>query len=511
MTKDLKMKVLNSIYNIKMVNELQRYIEEVIKKGDEGSSLLAALTAPTLGNQMKVGSLRVLDGGMNGLTVLDVPKTHSVMVHSVGADPNIADLSKYSESLVNNLIKTSYPDSIPVAFANVVDSNTGNIEMIKTIGNALAKTATTHNLAILNGENAVLGDRVSSDANLSGTMISLVHNSKLNVLDGIIKKGDIEYAFFDPEGKPVLINSDGVGTKTEFYERSGKYHLAIEDFMAMNLDDAIKIAAKAKVISGVLEYTKGIPTDHCSEHLEQVAWNMGILGILQPENLEGRIRGYNDSTPTFNISGSVVSTIDEERLTNPLKPSEGDLLIAIKSKNPNPRSNGITARRTLMNQLGEEWLKGTEFNEWHETNEGKEFLEYLSTPSTIFYPVFSELIEKGLATSVYHMSGGAFNGKLARPLAKEGLFAEISNLFPMSGIEERLYDASGASLKTAYENWPMGAEGFITVNPSDINSATKVLQDINYRMKVVGKLELGNTGVKINTPQGEVIRFNGLD
>lgn len=489
------------------MNELEKYIQEVISKGDEGSQLLASLTAPTLKNPIKKGNIRILKDGMNGLAVLEVPKDYSVMVHSRGGDTAEKDLSRYTHSLIHNLIQTSYPGSTPVAFANVVDSNSGDIGMLRTIGTNLKDLADVYDLAILNGENAVLGERVNVDANLSGTMISLIKKTKLKGIEGFLMRNGIHYAFFDPKRSPVLINSDGVGTKTEFYERSGDYHKAIEDFMAMNLDDTIKIAAKARIISGVIEYSGDIPTEKIRTHLEDVAKTMGILGILQSENLEGRLKGYASGIPTYNISGSVVSTIDEERLQNPLKPKEGDFLIAIRSKNPNPRSNGITARRTLMNKLGSAWLEGTEFDEWHETSKGKEFLKYLATPSTIFYPIFSDLIEKGLASSVYHMSGGAFNGKLAKPLAKEGLFSNISNLFSMSLIEDELYQFSEASLETAFENWPMGNEGFITSD--NASEAITYLENSGYEARITGRLESGKTGVEIHTPQGKVINYSG--
>lgn len=491
-----------------MSDTLKDYIKNVIDVGDEGSKILAQATAETLENPGPA-QVRILQDGMNGLAVLDIPKDHKVIVHSTGADPQIHNHKESGISLVQRLFDQRFPSSTPIGFANVIDSNTGDIEMLKGLSQGLVEAANNKSLKILNGENAILGDRVSADANLSGTMISVLPSTSIPAREGTITKDGIKYAFFEANDEPVLINSDGVGTKTEFYERLGKYEGAVSDFMAMNLDDAIKIAANARVISGVLEHTKGIPTEFLGQHLRNIASDMGIIGILQPEDLTGRIAGFNSETPTYNISGSVVSTINEARLKNPLKPQEGDYLIAIQGRKPNPRSNGISARRELMTKLGEEWMKGTEFTQWHETEKGQEFLSFLATPSTIFYPVFTGLINQGLATSVYHMSGGAYNGKLARPLAKERLFAKInsSDLFPLDERELELFSESGASLESAYENWPMGTEGFVTT--SNPNETIKYLMSQGLNARNVAILEEGKTGVEIIFDKSKTVKFTG--
>ena len=96
---------------------------------------------------------------------------------------------------------------------------------------------------------------------------------------------------FDPKGKPVTASSDGIGTKTEFYVRSGEHYKAIRDTMAMKLDDLIKIGATAKVLAEVIE-TNRIPTGHIIAEYEQIAGDMDILGITQVEDVGDRIATY---------------------------------------------------------------------------------------------------------------------------------------------------------------------------------------------------------------------------
>jgi phosphoribosylaminoimidazole (AIR) synthetase len=501
---------------IKMSDQTTKdwYREEVIRKGDKGSKLLAKLcTAPTLDNCEYVD---VIKEGMNGLAVLRVPEDYYVVVHSAGGDPEAEDLAEHASTLVDKLVDQAKSiGATPVAFADVIDSNTGDKSMLETIASALVSKANEYNLTIMNGENAILGPRINPDAqaNVSGTMISLMKKEdweKFKSKNKISADSPVSfmhrctnYSVFDPEGKPVIINSDGVGTKTEFYERVKKYWLALRDFMAMNLDDASKSGATVMAVSGVAETKGTIPVHSLHHHADEYGKEIGIMCTLQPEEVGDRLMGYHEDAPSFNISGSVVSTIDEERLKNPLKPSEGETLIAIV-REPNPRSNGISAkRRNMVARFGPDY---------HQTKEGKQFLEFLTRPSTILYSIFKELIDEGLATSVYHMSGGAYNGKLAKPLAEEGLFAKIENLFEPDWRELALAGFSLTSTEDAYAQWPMGNDGFISTKNPD--AAIKLLEERGYQAKVVGTLEKAvgqQTGVELTACNGEEIYFSGRE
>lgn len=476
------------------------YIKKVIEVGDEGSKFLAAKCAPTLKNSEFVD---VLEEGMNGIAVLRIPKDYEVIVHSVGGDPKIKDLEAYASSLVDRLVlQSNIIGATPVAFANVVDSRTGDLSMLEKIANGLLQGANSHKLAIVNGENAILGDRVNCDANLSGTMISI---RKLNSIFSLSPTPNINeeifYAKFNPNGKAVFTNSDGIGTKTEFYERTERYELGLYDSLAMKVDDAIKIGATVMVVSDVVERKGNIPMALLSDETIKIMNKMGFSYILQEEDVGKRIKGYNNSVPSFNISGSCVSIIDEKRFKNPLKPSAKQYLIAIAGK-PNPRSNGITDKRVITPKLFGE--------DYHTTREGKLFLEYLAQPSEVLYPLFKELVDNKLATSVYHMSGGAFNGKLARPIAKHDLYISIDNLFSPDWRELTLAGAAFTSAEKAYSKWPMGNDGFITTDNPD--KAIRLIKKQGFDARVVGQLENsvnGKTGVELNAYNGEKVYFSG--
>lgn len=488
-----------------MVRITEEYLKRVIEQGDEGSTLLAELCSPTLSNDDFVEVLP------NGIAGIRAPIGKNIVVHSAAGDPSL-ERGDHAESLVDRLIEQSEEiGALPVAFANVIDSSSGDLDMLREVASGLVDRANHHGVAILNGENAILGSRVR-DVNVTGTMISLIdkelapvhmeswakpwklrkkpmHLEEGGATIGRYNCGD-RYAIFDNRGDFVFINADGVGTKVEFYERARDYAGAVADVLAMNLDDAARIGAEVRAFSGIVE-TNG---EFDIAHLEIAASDIpGILGVLQEEKVGDRIKGHGHA---YNINGSVVSTLSQRFIEHPLKPKEGDVLVAICG-NMNIRSNGISARRKILeNDGGMNWHEGRQLG----------VLAYLTEPSTILYPVFSDLVHESLASSVHHMSGGAWNGKLARPLAKEGLFVAMENLFEPGGYDKWFANRVGA--KVAYAQWPMNTDGFITTtNPEE---AIKKIEEHGLRARVVGQLEkTDRTGVEFTAYDGERVYFSG--
>jgi len=483
------------------------YIRQVIAKGDEGSALLRARTVETLKNS---GHVKIVDNK----AVVHVPEDHVAVVHAATGNPIDIDPESHARSLVINLLEQADKAGItPVGFANIVDSQTGDLAVIEDIARGLNVGAERAKIAVLNGENAILGTIVNGvPANISGAMISIVRRDS-EFAQGNINAGrdigGVTYAIFDPEGQAVYINADGVGTKTKFYEMTGQYHLAIDDLIAMNLDDAVKAGAIPKVVAVMAEFTDQPKDGELIKQLEKRASECGFVPIYTSRNIGKRLVGFKEGVLAFNLNGAVVSTIDEDRLKNPPQSYEGYTVIAIRGK-PNPRSNGISSKRKAMDMIGAELTKLSGAAHYSETEVGKHFLEFLAQPSTILYPVFRHLIIKGAATNVYHMSGGAFNGKFARPLAQADLFAKLNNIFPPDPREETLRQVLEMSQKDAYGQWPRGNDGFVTTTTP--GPAIAIIAAYGLEGKVVGKIERSTKkGLEFTTPSGDTVYFSGKD
>jgi len=479
------------------MNFADDYIQNVIKVGDEGSAFLAAQFARTLNNNSMVFPL---SAGMHATVVARLPESHDAVVHVSGGESAETDLESYGASLVEHLVQQSKAiGAMPVGMVDVVDANNADKELLLAVSRGIADAAGHYKVAVMNGELAVLGNRVR-DVNLTGVMLSMIPEGPRAITGQIeAQRNGVTYVLFNHHGRAIFMNADGVGTKTEFYERSGLYERAVLDFLAMNLDDASKKAARAIVVAGLVETSGEVPFERIQSRGRQYSLTAGVTGLFSHEPVASRLIGYAPSSPSYNLSGAVVNLIDEERLANPPKPSAGEWLVAIRGK-PNPRSNGITDKRRIM----VEWLG----QDWHKTPEGKQYMQFLAEPSVVFYPVFRSLLESGMVSSVYHMSGGAYRGKLASPLAKEGLRIEISDMFPPDERELFLARKAGFSDEVAYAKWPMGNDGFVsTIEP---DSVIRHLGLRHLEARLVGRLESaleGQRGVVIRTPQGETVQY----
>ena len=130
---------------------------------------------------------------------------------------------------------------------------------------------------------------------------------------------------------------------------------------------------------------------------------------------------------------------------------------------------------------------------WHETPFGRVMLEYLARPSTMFYPLIRRLWERGAITAFYHMSGGALEGKLARPLAKEGLFVQMrkGDLLEPHPLEY-FFAGQHNDITDAYRKLPLGNDCFIVT--STPQSVVREAQKDGFRAKRVGRLVGANNG-----------------
>ena len=478
---------------------LDEYIEKVIKLGDEGSNYLATSAAPTLANGEHV---EILSDGMNGLAVLRIPEDQFCGAGSIGGDPSIQDPGEYAASVVDRSVALAKEHGFkPIGFADIIDSSTGNLEDLKTIQKSIVERADYHKIPIINGENAILSDRVTGVANITGTIIGTIPIKK--PVQNFQKAFKAGMAIFDPKGQAVYVNCDGIGTKGEFGERDNTPQIGLRDSAAMKLDDLIKVGGRFKAMCEVVEYSGEINKTAFRGVAQDLERELRGIVALNFEDMKGRIQGYKPGALATNFSGTSLSTIDENQLKNPLKPQAGEYLIAIRGE-PNPRSNGISERRKLMvKEFG---------REWHKTEQGKLFMPFLKEPSTILYPLFRDMIDQGHATGVFHLSGGSYEGKLARPLAKEGLYVNLGHIFSPDWRDIAMAGMGFSSAEEVYSKRPMGVDGFVSVHGDNVNFALDYIKEKELDGRVVGRLENAvesKTGVSLKAANGESLYFSG--
>ena len=476
-----------------------QYIKTVIKQGDTGSRYLAASAAPTLANGDHV---EVLKDGMNGLAVLRIPADQMCCAAAIGGDPSLTDLREYAASVVDRGVALAEKHGFtPIGFADVIDSSTGDLGVLRTVQEAIVERVNYHHIPIMNGENAILPGRVIGDANITGTIIGTCSEGRKDFPNPL----ETGVVVFHPKGQALYVNCDGIGTKGEFGERAGTPEVGLGDSTAMKVDDLIKVGGRFEAICEGVEFVGDIDKSRFLGVAQELGHQLGGTVALSFEDMGGRIRGYKPGALATNFSGTSLSTIDEHQPKNPLRPQAGEYLIAIRGE-PNVRANGISERRELMVKMFG--------REWHTTEAGKLFMPFLKQPSTILYPTFRALIDQGYATSVFHLSGGAYDGKLARPLAKEGLYVILENLFAPDWRDIYMAGMGFTTAKSAYAKRPMGVDGFVSAHRDNVNFALDCIKENGLEGRVGGRLKKAKgsrTGVSLTAANGEQLYFQGKE
>ncbi len=496
----------------------KKYLDDFIGDGDSASAIINRRLAATIdGNEELV---KVITEGMNGVAGVITPKGYEAVAFTVVGDVSKRDPLEYIASAVRNVTKQSKILGVtPVGFSDNLDVYSNDLPFIEEIANVLTdetlkQRSQGFTFSGLNGECAILPGVVSEETktNISITVVGYrKHNDIPQNPISQIENG-IQIVRFNPKGKLIYMNSDGVGTKPLNHVRraeiNGDKYLAAgyDDEAAMRRDDSAKIAARVIASFSVLETRGDISLKFFQERAKQSDKTSKIQQVLLEEKVGDRILGYKHGARAYSLGGTNICIIDEQRLKKQLIPNIGDRLIVIQNPIPNPRSNGISALR----QIAEEMYG----SDWHKHPEAKYLIEYLSSPSTILYPLFMDLIQNELATAVYHMSGGALNGKLAKPLLKHGLHASIDNLFPLSYAQEKIIEFSKTPLKNSFAIWPNNNEAYVTASAANADLAMAIIRDFGLNFIDAGRIEKAENGIgvtlnKILDSAGAPITYTG--
>jgi phosphoribosylaminoimidazole (AIR) synthetase len=286
----------------------------------------------------------------------------------------------------------------------------------------------------------------------------------------------------------------------------------------MVADDAAKNDADIVVVSAVMDAEN-------LNHIEsvynanlkvgkEIAKRAKVAFTLQPEYVGQRISGYGKCPRNFNATA--VSTIDEERLKNLPRPKAGHSLIAITNpNNPNSRSNGYSKLRAgcaeiFKKEFGKDWHKAT--------YKGQNVGEMVAANSELFYPHVKELFRMGLISGFFHMSGGSHNGKLARPLAKQGLHCTMKDdyeikdgdIFPIPLHERRVIEHYNMSPFDVFRTFPSGRDAYVTTTERNSWPAQMLLREKGYITRTVGKLEAAEAGKRGLTIKNGLCDINYL-
>lgn len=481
------------------------YLQDISDKAD-ASRAAWELCKQTLRNRPEV---QLVPYGVDELTLLKLPPGKVLVAHLAAGNSKERDVGVHAGSFVDKLYRQAMAiGAEPLAFTNVRVANNGEKpEQIAPAIAALVDKANEYGMTALPGETAIHRERVNPAiiANISGVGFSMAENAG-RFRKPVFHHQGTTYVVVNPQKNFLQVNADGAGTWGEFDERDGNYTSTLLKSVEMQLADAVKTGAAAKTSLNMVEINGNVNFAQIQKTAKALGELLGIDCIVEQEYVGDRIVGYKLGAPAHDIGGASVSLLPPGRLKNPLVPKAGDYLVAVTSQeeDSNGRANGATSKRRIVDDaLG---------REWHATKVGKAIMPYMKG-ITLLYPAMREATVKAAATSIGHLSGSAWKGKVAGPLAKYGLHAEIEDMFEPSWQDKLLMAVSGSSLEELLAQWPLNTQGYgTTKNP---NRFISIMERHGHRAKVIGRLEKahnGKTGITfkhIKDSKGEPIYFSG--
>ena len=283
-------------------------------------------------------------------------------------------------------------------------------------------------------------------------------------IKGVNRKGDGEAIKLD-NGFAGLVKlgdgalamcTDGVGSKLLLAEEMDSIHTVGIDCVAMNTNDLICVGAEP------LSFVDYVALDKPDEEL-MAKIGMGLAEGCKQSNCTlsgGETAILPELVHGFDIAGTSVGYVKQDKIIDGTKISEDDTLIGLKSSGPH--SNGYTLIRKLFN--GDKEI-------------GKQLVE----PTRIYVKEVMNLIEQVDVHGIAHITGGGLDN-ISR--INDNFQYVIDNPLPVLPVFSWLQQKGNIEIKEMYRTFNMGMGMIIVVNKNDAERSVSILgknaQTIGY-------------------------------
>ena len=274
-------------------------------------------------------------------------------------------------------------------------------------------------------------------------------------IKGVNRKGDGEAIKLD-NGFAGLVKlgdgalamcTDGVGSKLLLAEQMDSIHTVGIDCVAMNTNDLICVGAEP------LSFVDYVALDKPDEEL-MAKIGMGLAEGCKQSNCTlsgGETAILPELVHGFDIAGTSVGYVKQDKIIDGTKISEGDVLIGLKSSGPH--SNGYTLIRKLFD--GDKEL-------------GKKLVE----PTRIYVKEVMALINQVDVHGIAHITGGGLDN-ISR--INDSFQYVIDNPLPVPSVFNWLQEKGSVEDKEMYRTFNMGMGMLIIVNKDDGEKSVSIL------------------------------------
>ena len=287
--------------------------------------------------------------------------------------------------------------------------------------------------------------------------------------------------------KPVLVSgTDGVGTKLKIAFLMDKHDTVGIDCVAMCVNDVICAGAKPLVFLDYIACGKNVP-EKIADLVKGVAEGCVQAGAALVGGETAEMPGFYPEDE-YDLAGFSVGIVDEEKIIDGKKLSQGDVLIGLASSGVH--SNGFSLVRKIFD------VEHADLKTPRDDLGGKSLGEALLAPTRIYVKAVKALLKGGVDVhAVSHITGGGFYENVPRMMT-DGLTAQIHlDSFPRLPIFDLIQKTGNIPERDMYNTFNMGIGMVLALPAGQAQQALEILSAAGETAYQIGEVISGEDGV----------------
>ena len=287
---------------------------------------------------------------------------------------------------------------------------------------------------------------------------------------------------------PVLLSgTDGCGTKVKLAFIMDKHDTIGIDAVAMCVNDVACAGGEPLFFLDYIACGKNYP-EKIASIVKGVAegCRMSDAALIGGETAEHPGLMPEDE---YDIAGFTVGVVDRKDMITGENIKPGDVLVGIASSGVH--SNGFSLVRKVF-EMTKESLD-TYYDEL-----GTTLGEALIAPTKIYVKAMKSVKNAGVTVKgCSHITGGGFYENIPRMLP-DGVSARVNkDSYPVLPIFKLLQKTGGIEEKMMYNTYNMGLGMVLALDPKDVDTAIKAIEEAGEKAYVVGEIIEGDKQVEL--------------
>ena len=287
---------------------------------------------------------------------------------------------------------------------------------------------------------------------------------------------------------PVLLSgTDGCGTKVKLAFIMDKHDTIGIDAVAMCMNDVACAGGEPLFFLDYIACGKNYP-EKIASIVKGVAegCRMSDAALIGGETAEHPGLMPEDE---YDIAGFTVGVVDRKDMITGENIMPGDVLVGIASSGVH--SNGFSLVRKVF-EMTKESLD-TYYDEL-----GTTLGEALIAPTKIYVKAMKSVKNAGVTVKgCSHITGGGFYENIPRMLP-DGVSAKVNkDSYPVLPIFKLLQKTGGIEEKMMYNTYNMGLGMVLALDPKDVDTAIKAIEEAGEKAYVVGEIIEGDKQVEL--------------